>query len=85
MEGLLVNTERSFTEFGWMLSDENQERVRKSIIQGKSCLDSRNLSDISATLDELEAAGRLITEAMFNPANTTPPGDRRSETKALPE
>jgi molecular chaperone DnaK len=84
---LLANTERSFTEFGWMLSEDNQETVRQSIIQGKSCLDSRNLDDISATFDALEVGARMITEAMFNPANAGPPPDQNSqhEPKALPE
>jgi len=87
LEGLLANTERSFTEFGWMLSEDNQEAVRQSIIQGKSCLDSRNLDDISATFDALEVGARMITEAMFNPANSAPPSDQnaQNETKALPE
>ena len=87
LEGLFANTERSFTEFGWMLSDENQNNVRKAIIQGKGCLDSRNLDDIANTFAELKVAARMITEAMFNPANTSPPSDPSAmrEPKALPE
>jgi molecular chaperone DnaK len=67
LEGLLQNTVRSFSEFGWMLSAEDQEFVRNAIEQARETFSSEDPSQMRHTLEMLEKAARLITEAMFRP------------------
>ncbi|MCI0488802.1 MAG: molecular chaperone DnaK, partial [Blastocatellia bacterium] len=67
LEGLLQNTVRSFAEFGWMLSAGDQEIVRAGLERGRSALLSDDSPEVRYSLQQLETAARLITEAMFRP------------------
>ena len=67
LEGLLQNTARSFSEFGWMLSNGNQEMVRAALERGRSTLVSEDTTEVRFALEQLENAARIITEAMFRP------------------
>ena len=67
LEGLLQNTVRSFGEFGWMLSSDDQEFVRNTIEHARSTFSSEDSSEVRYTLEQLERAARLITDAMFRP------------------
>jgi molecular chaperone DnaK len=67
LEGLLQNTVRSFGEFGWMLSPENQEFVRNTVEHARDTFSSEDSSEVRHTLEQLEKAARLITDAMFRP------------------
>ena len=67
LEGLLQNTVRSFSEFGWMLSNGNQEMVRAALERGRSTLVSDDTTEVRFALEQLENAARIITEAMFRP------------------
>lgn len=66
LEGLLQNTQRSFGEFGWMLSADDQELVRNTLLASKDAFISEDLAQIRQILEDLEKTGRLITEAMFS-------------------
>src|SRR5437870_1407380 len=61
LEGLLQNTVRSFSEFGWMLSTEDQETVRATIEHARENSASEDASEVCYSLEELEKAARLIT------------------------
>jgi molecular chaperone DnaK len=67
LEGLLQNTVRSFGEFGWMLASDDQEFVRNTIEHARSTFSSEDSSEVRYTLEQLERAARLITDAMFRP------------------
>ena len=67
LEGLLQNTVRSFGEFGWMLSSDDQEFVRNTIEHARSTFSSEDSSEVRYTLEQLERAARMITDAMFRP------------------
>jgi molecular chaperone DnaK len=67
LEGLLQNTVRSFSEFGWMLSAEDQEFVRNAVEQAREIFSSEDPTQMRHTLELLERAARLITDAMFRP------------------
>lgn len=67
LEGLLQNTVRSFSEFGWMLSAEDQEFVRNTVEQARETFSSEDPTQMRYTLELLEKAARLITDAMFRP------------------
>src|SRR6185369_1901537 len=66
LEGLLQNSQRSFSEFGWMLAVSDQESVREILMNSKDALSTDDPDMLRRTLDDLERAGRLITEAMFS-------------------
>jgi molecular chaperone DnaK len=67
LEGLLQNTVRSFGEFGWMLSANDQEFVRNTVEHARDSFSSEDSSEVRYTLEQLERAARLITDAMFRP------------------
>lgn len=67
LEGLLQNTVRSFGEFGWMLTAEDQDFVRNTVEQARDTFSSEDSSEVRYTLEQLEKAARLITDAMFRP------------------
>ncbi|MBI4850457.1 MAG: molecular chaperone DnaK [Acidobacteria bacterium] len=68
LEGLLQNTQRSFSEFGWMLSVNEQESVRNTLMVAKEAMASDDIGMIKQNLAELEKIGRIITDAMFSGA-----------------
>src|SRR5262245_47498246 len=45
LEGLLQNSVRSFSEFGWMLSADNQELVRSALEEARSAAVSENATE----------------------------------------
>jgi molecular chaperone DnaK len=67
LEGLLQNTMRSFGEFGWMLSSNDQEFVRNTVEHARDTFSSEDSAEVRYTLEQLERAARLITDAMFRP------------------
>jgi molecular chaperone DnaK len=67
LEGLLQNTVRSFGEFGWMLSSNDQEFVRNTVEHARETFSSEDSTEVRYTLEQLERAARLITDAMFRP------------------
>jgi len=77
LEGLLQNTIRSFSEFGWMLSPSDQEFVRQTLDNARQSVVSEDSAEVRYGLEELEKAARLITEAMFRPttAGMAPAGE----------
>jgi molecular chaperone DnaK len=87
LEGLLQNTVRSFSEFGWMLTAEDQEFVRNTVEQARETFSSEDPTQMRHTLDLLEKAARLITDAMFRPTGLAsgPTQDREEETAPLSE
>src|SRR5262245_65628919 len=71
LEGLLQNTVRSFSEFGWMLAAEDQELVRMALERARTAVTSDDGTEVRQALERLENAARLITDAMFRPAQGT--------------
>ncbi|HSB10672.1 MAG TPA: molecular chaperone DnaK [Blastocatellia bacterium] len=67
LEGLLQNTVRSFGEFGWMLSSDDQEFVRNTIDHTRDTSASEDSAEVRYALEQLEKAARMITDAMFRP------------------
>ncbi|HEU4389526.1 MAG TPA: Hsp70 family protein, partial [Blastocatellia bacterium] len=92
LEGLLQNTVRSFSEFGWMLSAEDQELVRMALERARTSATSDDGTEVRQALERLENAARLITDAMFRPAQgtaasqeTPADGAERNEAVSFPE
>ena len=79
LEGLLQNSVRSFSEFGWMLSADHQEYVRRTLEAARTAAVSDDGGEIRTALEELERAARMITDAMFRPTQVTPSPGGSSE------
>ena len=72
LEGLMHNTARSFSEFGWMLQQDNQGFVRQTLDNARRAVVSEDGSEVRYALEELEKSARLITDAMFRPTGMSP-------------
>jgi molecular chaperone DnaK len=85
LEGLLQNTMRSFAEFGWMLSTEDQEFVRTAVDHARNTFTSEDSTEMRNTLEQLERAARLITDAMFRPTGlASGPEEKPTEEEVAP-
>lgn len=87
LEGLLQNTIRSFGEFGWMLQPDDQEFVRLTLENARKTAVSEDPPEVRYSLEQLERAARMITDAMFRPtglASDTKP-EAEEETSPLSE
>ena len=86
LEGLLQNTVRSFGEFGWMLSADNQEFVRNTIEHSRETAASEDSAEVRYSLELLEKAARLITDAMFRPTGLAaePDSTEKEEVEDVP-
>jgi molecular chaperone DnaK len=85
LEGLLQNTVRSFGEFGWMLTSDDQEFVRNAVDHARDTFTSEDSTEMRSTLEQLEKAARLITDAMFRPTGlASGPAEKPTEEDAEP-
>ena len=85
LEGLLQNTVRSFGEFGWMLTSDDQEFVRNTVEHARATFSSEDSSEVRYTLEQLERAARLITDAMFRPTGlASGPAPKENEEEPAP-
>ena len=85
LEGLLQNTVRSFAEFGWMLAANDQEFVRNTVEHARETFSSEDSSEVRYTLEQLERAARLITDAMFRPTGLAAgPSEQEKEEEPAP-
>ena len=85
LEGLLQNTMRSFGEFGWMLTADDQEFVRNTVEHARDTFSSEDSSEVRYTLEQLERAARLITDAMFRPTGlASGPSEKEKEEDTAP-
>ena len=82
LEGLLQNTIRSFGEFGWMLQPDDQEFVRSTLENARKTAVSEDAPEVRYSLEQLERAARLITDAMFRPTGLA--SDLKSEDETAP-
>jgi molecular chaperone DnaK len=67
MNGLLQSTAKTFTEFGWLLPENDQAFARDSLKAAKSVQEGEE-TDVNFTrlLQDLEQTASLLTHAMFS-------------------
>lgn len=68
LESLIKNTQRSFLEFGGLLSPNDQQIGQRVLSEAEAALDSDNPTEISKGLDPLERLATQLTTAMMQPA-----------------
>jgi molecular chaperone DnaK len=65
LEGLLDTIEKSFREFGNMLSDENRRRVRRVLEEARRARSSGDAGAIEAALEKVADASQVLTEVIL--------------------
>ena len=68
MEGLFQSTTKTFTEFGWLLSENDQTFSRDSLKAAKSVFEENDGEKLNyqVIMQDLEQAASLLTQAMFS-------------------
>ena len=73
LDSLLRNTQKSFTKFGGLLSQNDQDMATRVFGEAEAASKTQNLDAINEALNGLERLARQLTAAMMNPTqNTTP-------------
>jgi molecular chaperone DnaK len=76
LRSLITNTQRAFTEFGGLLSLEEQEAGQQALKDGQDAVTSSELGELRLALERLERLGRQLTKAMMNQPAEAPTHDR---------
>ena len=67
LESLLRNTRKSFTKFGGLLSQNDQDIAERVFAEAESASKTENMSEINHALNSLERTAAQLTTAMLNP------------------
>ncbi|HUE80523.1 MAG TPA: molecular chaperone DnaK [Pyrinomonadaceae bacterium] len=73
LETLLRNTQKSFTKFGGLLSENDKEIAERLFVEGEGAIKTDDLIDINRALTGLERIAAQLTTAMLNPADESSP------------
>jgi molecular chaperone DnaK len=65
---LLKNTQKSFTKFGGLLSQNDQDLAERNFAEAEAANRGTSLTDINKALTNLERTAAQLTAAMMNPA-----------------
>ena len=65
LESLVKNTQRTFIEFGGLLSANDQEIGQRALAEGEGAMRSKELGEIKRALDGVERLGRDLTDAVI--------------------
>ena len=65
LASLVRNTQRAFTEFGGLLTMENQESGQMLLKDGEEAVDSPEIGEIRMAMDGVERLARQLTSAMM--------------------
>src|ERR1700730_7279808 len=67
LESLLRNTQKGFTRFGGLLSENDQKLAERAFLDSEVALKANNIEEISEVLTRLEHSAQQLTNAMLNP------------------
>jgi molecular chaperone DnaK len=68
LESLVKNTQRTFLEFGGLLTPNDQEIGQRTLTEGEGALRSSNVGEIKLALDGLERLAKQLTAAVMKGA-----------------
>src|SRR2546425_4723132 len=79
MGGLFQSTTKTFTEFGWLLAENDQSFARDSLKAAKKVFEENSEGGINykVVMQDLEQAASLLTQAMFSSQASA--GDKGSQ------
>ena len=67
LESLLRNTQKSFTRYGGLLSENDQKLAERVFAESETALKANSLDEINGVLTRLEHSAQGLTLAMLNP------------------
>jgi len=68
LEGMIYTNEKVFNEFGKLLSAEDQDKVKKSLVKAKESVAADDRQRLSDSIYDLQVAARILTSVMlYNP------------------
>jgi len=80
LESLVKNTQRTFIEFGGLLSANDQEMGQRALKEGEASVRSKELGEIRRALDGVERLAGNLTSAMIKQgAETKKKGDEKGD------
>ena len=68
LDSLLRNTQKSFTKFGGLMSESDQNAAHRAFLESDAAVKGGSLEDINKALDAMERVAGNLTAAMMNPA-----------------
>jgi molecular chaperone DnaK len=68
LDSLLKNTEKSFSKFGGLLEEVEQESAERVFVDAKAALKTDKADDIRIATSKLERVAAQLTSAMLNPS-----------------
>jgi molecular chaperone DnaK len=75
MSGLLQSTSKTFTEFGWLLSEVDQTFVRNALKAAKNMEEGNSTeTNFALLMQDLDQSASLLTHAMFSSQATSKDG-----------
>lgn len=74
LDSLLRNTQKSFSKFGGLLSENDQQIAQRAFVDAEAAAKTENPEDINKALNGLERAATQLTSAMMNPTADTTTG-----------
>jgi molecular chaperone DnaK len=68
LNGLLQNTRKAFEEFGWMLEDEEQQKVKDLFLTARHAIESRQSESLNRSIAEVEELAARLKQLMLSPS-----------------
>jgi molecular chaperone DnaK len=75
LESLLRNTQKSFTKFGGLLSENDQDIAERAFSEAEGAVNSDDPDEVNKALNSLERIASQLTVAMMASPQETVPGD----------
>jgi len=68
---LLKNTKKSFTKFGGLLPEADQQTADTVFKESEAAIRSEKIEEVKIVLNKLERVAGQLTSAMLNPTDAT--------------
>ena len=78
LEGLVDSNQKTFNEFGSMLTEDDQARARQILAEARSALDSGHVSECTEALEKIAEMGRILSEVILYDPGSFSSGDAES-------
>jgi molecular chaperone DnaK len=65
LEGLVDSSQKTFNEFGSMLSEDDQKRARQILTDAKTALESGSASECTEALEKIAEMGKILSDVIL--------------------
>jgi molecular chaperone DnaK len=80
LEGMVESNQKTFSEFGSMLPDEQQHQVRKILDNARKALDSGSMAECTEALEKLAEVGLILSEViLYDPGSLSGTSEHEEE------